>query len=159
MGSEHPRSPRARFRFGFTGKVKESQEDSVSVDDILESLGRGVELSDRLREDARVVLDNEEAGGHVSAGLPGSVLGRARKVVVGKFAFVIVLLGGVFTLWTYGTLRSVTDPSTLDGLIQSPAYPAVFTDPMRLIAVALVCFLPVLLLRRKHIAKNRLLYG
>ena len=159
MRSEHPPSPRARFRFNFTRKAKKSREDSVSVDDILESLGRGVELSDRLREDARFVLDDKENNGQVSAGLPGSILARARKIVAGKFALVIAMLGGVFTLWTYGTLRSITDPSTVDRVIQTPAYPAVFTDPMRLIAVALVCFLPVLLLRRRHMAKNRVLDG
>ncbi len=159
MGSKPSLSPEPKFRFGFSGTVKRKREDRASVDDILDSLSRRAELSDRFDEAAGIAFEDEVEGSKVPQGVSDSVSREARKRALGKFAFVFLMVAGVFAVWLYGALTAVLDGTALGRITQSPVYSSAFTDPVKLVILAIGCFIPVIIVKRRRSLKDRLLHG
>jgi hypothetical protein len=154
LGSKPSRSPGTKFRFGFSGSVKRKKEDRATVDDILDSLSRRAELSDRFDEAARIAFEDEAERSSVSPGVSDSVRQEARKRALGKFAFVILMVAGVFAIWLYGALSAVLDGTAVGRLTRSPVYFSAFTDPVKLAILVMCCFIPVIWLRKRTRAKR-----
>lgn len=159
MGSKHSRSPEAKFRFGFSGPIKKKRKDSTTADDILDSLSRRAELGEQIDEATRITLEDEAERSSLSLGVSDSVRHETRKRALGKFAFVFLMVEGVFGIWLYGALSAVLDGTALRRLTQSPIYLSAFTDPVRLAILILCCFVPVMWLRSRTRTGDRLLYG
>ncbi len=152
-------SPEPKFRFGFSGPAKRNREDRTSVDDILDSLSRRAELGDRFDEAAGIAFEDEVEGSRVPPGVSDLVSRDARKRALGKFAFVFLMVAGVFAVWLYGALNGVLDGTALGRITQSPVYSSAFTDPVKLAILAMCCFIPVIWLRKRRRVRDRLLYG
>lgn len=79
------------------------------------------------------------------------------RIGLAKIVSSLVLVGGMALLWLYGALGTLADPSALDRLARSPEIISVFSDPLKLGLVALVSFIPLFFLRRRHKTESRLL--
>ncbi len=160
MPTERPESPERRFRFGFDGPVKRRREEGagLGVDDILDSLSRRAKLGDQFDETARTAFENEAVSG-TPLELPDSIIQSARKRAFGKFAFAFLMMAGVVAVWLYGALNAVLDSATIGRLMGSPILSSAFTDPVKLAILAVGCFVPVILAKRRRSAKERLLSG
>ncbi len=159
MGSKPSPSPEPKFRFGFSGPAKRKREDRASVDDILDSLSRRAELSDRFDEAARIAFDDEVEGSRVPPGVSDSVGREARKRALGKFAFVFLTMTGILAVWLYGALNAVLDGTALGRITKSPVYSSAFTGPLKLAILAIGCFIPVIIVKRRRSPKDRHLHG
>lgn len=159
MGSRRRQPGQPKIRFGFTGPAIRRREDDATVDDILDSMSRRAKLSHQLDQDTLSPLDIDlETSDHSPN--PSPTIARIRKRNnLGKVAFALIMASGMIVLWLYGALPSFFDLSIINKLTQSPTYTSVFTDPVRLGLVALLCLIPVIILRRRHRPETRLLYG
>jgi len=129
----------------------------VTVDDILDSMSRRAELSRQLDQDTLSPLDSDLETSDYANPSPTIALIRKRNNR-GKVAFALIMASGMIMLWLYGVLTTLLDLSIINRLIQIPTYASVFTDPVKLGLVALLCFIPVIILRRRHRPETRLLY-
>ncbi len=156
MTSEDRLPVQPKYCFGFSGTAKRLRSDDVTVDEILDSMSRRAELSDQIDEEALRRLEDEREG-------PGPIIDyseeglRVPRIPFGKVLAVLVLAGSVLSLWFYGGLGMV-DFSAIDRLASSPSYASIFTDPVKLVVLALVCFVPVILLRWRSRPSVRLTY-
>lgn len=92
---------------------------------------------------------------------PQAAPGQARAVrerSLGKYAFGVLLLGGVLVAGLYGALKTLVNPSAILRVVQNPALSSIFTDPVRLGLVLLFCTIPVVIVRRRRSVHNRLTY-
>ncbi len=158
-GSKSSSSPKARFRFGFSGHLTRKEEEAVSVDDILDSLSQRAQLSECLDETAGTVFEGKGEGSGVPLGVSDTITRQARKNGLGKFAFAFLLMTGVFVVWLYGALDAVLEGTTVGRLTQSPLYSSAFTDPVKLAILALGCLIPVMLVKRRRRARDTFGYG
>ena len=131
----------------------------MAVDDILDSLSRRAKLSHQLDQEELSPLDGDlETSDHSPH--PSPIIAPIQKRNnLGKVAFALMMASGVIVLWLYGALPTFLDLSIISKLIQSPTYTSVFTNPVKLGLVTLLCFIPVIILRRRHGPETRLLYG
>ena len=129
----------------------------MTVDDILDSMSRRAELSRQLDQDTLSPLDSDLETSDYANPSPTIALIRKRNNR-GKVAFALIMASGMIMLWLYGVLTTLLDLSIINRLIQIPTYASVFTDPVKLGLVALLCFIPVIILRRRHRPETRLLY-
>ena len=134
-------------------------EDDVTVDDILDSLSRRAKLSHQLDQDTLSPLENDLETSDRSFNPPPTIAPIPKRNTLDKVAFALIIAAGMIVLWLFGALTTLFDLSIINKLIQSPTYTSVFTDPVKLGLVALLCFIPVIILRRRHRPEIRLLYG
>jgi len=158
MGSGRRQPGRPKLRFGFTGPAMRRREDDVTVDDILDSMSRRAELSRQLDQDTLSPLDSDLETSDYSANPSPTIALIRKRNNLGKVAFALIMASGMIMLWLYGVLTTLLDLSIINRLIQIPTYASVFTDPVKLGLVALLCFIPVIILRRRHRPETRLLY-
>jgi hypothetical protein len=146
--------------FGFHGPRKKTRDNELGVDEILDSLSRRAELGTELDPVETAKVEDSLASEYLGAGLPDSGLkaGKSRGFL-GKYAFVLMLLGGVIVVGLYGALKALTDPGGIVRVTQSPTFVSVFTDPLRLGLVLLFCLVPALTVRRRRSRQNRLAYA
>ena len=158
LASEERQRFRPRLRFGFSGPATRRTREEVGVDDFLDSLSRRSRLGSEIDQETSVLTG--EAEENIDPALQGSEFGLSRplKIGLGKIVFTLTLIGGVVLLWLYGALGTLISPSALDDLTRSGEVASVFSDPFKLGLVALVSFIPVFLLWRRHHAEERLAY-
>ncbi|HLE65299.1 MAG TPA: hypothetical protein VI816_04130 [Candidatus Bathyarchaeia archaeon] len=159
MGSRRRQPGQPKIRFGFTGPAIRRREDDATVDDILDSMSRRAKLSHQLDHDTLSPLENDLETSDRSFKLPPTIAPIPERNTLGKVAFALILAAGMIVLWLFGALATLLDLSIINKLTQSPTYTSVFTDPVKLGLVALLCFIPVIILRRRHRPETRLLYG
>lgn len=163
MGSR--RSPRAKHRFGFSGAVEPTplEDDPVSDDDILESLTRraefGRKLGGGLGGSPEPVLKLSEQESVAEPVLPVSSLFVPARREYGKYAFALMLVAGMAIVLVAGAFRMVLDTSLVGKATQTSLLTSVFTDPVKLALVALLCLIPAVLIRRSRRARERLLFA
>ncbi len=143
------REPRTGYKFGFHGSIEhESMDREATVDDILESLGRHTELADTLSmHEAAEHREKEEDFFDIRMRAPSPLAVRGS---LGRYAFSLMLVGGVVILVLYGFLsavlgaqsQSVTTGRSLLGLIVG--------DPVKLGLLGVLCLIPVVMLRKRH---------
>ncbi len=159
MSSETSRPPRARFRFGFSGSSERGKNGKVTSDEILESLTRQANLRERLAQERSISLDEivqtEEAGRYLQMpermSFPSTTNQERRSM--GRFAFIVMLVGGFGILWIYGILSRAFDmimPSRIQNLISITA----FIDPTKVFVIGLFALIAGLLVRRARKRTN-----
>ena len=158
MGSDS-RSPRARHRFGFSGPLTRKKKDMVTADDILDSLTRQAELSQKLGERDEMELE-ELAETDLSRfqGLnpgPASALVVARNRSFGHLAFVFMLSCGLAVVWIFSSASKRFDPASLNGIIQKSGLQSIFANQAQLVIIALAALLGALLIRRRRRSPSR----
>ena len=130
------------------------------VDEILDSLSRRSELGNDLDPVETARVEGSLASEYLGETLQDSGLkSGAGRGFLGKYAFVLMLMGGVVVVGLYGALKALTDPGGIVRVTQSPAFVSVFTDPVRLGLVLLFCLVPALTVRRRRSRQNRLAYA
>ncbi len=146
--------------FGFNGPRRQVRvrEENFSVDDILDSLSRRAQLSDGLGRVEMTPLEEGLEGRFASETVRRPIVLKIRQHSLGKYAFALLLLGGVLIVGLYGALKAVAEPSMILRVVQDPAFASVFTDPVRLGLVALFCLIPTLIVRRRRSVQSRLLH-
>ncbi len=143
MESVDQDSPKARFRFGFSGKRKrakpleETASLSVSSDDILESLTRqaasqvgsgeqqtqSLELIGEMDEQSLFSEPALETVGHTKL-----EIGRN----LGHYAIVLMCLGGLAIVWLYSSGRQIFEASQWDAVVQKTGAQSVFANPVQI---------------------------
>ena len=131
----------------------------MTVDDILDSMSRRAKLSHQLDQDTLSVMENDLDTSDRSFNPPPTIAPIQERNTLGKVAFALILAAGMIVLWLFGALATLLDLSIINKLTQSPTYTSVFTDPVKLGLVALLCLIPVIILRRRHRPETRLLHG
>ena len=159
MGSGRRQPGRSKLRFGFTGPAMRRLDDGVTVDDILDSMSRRTKLSNQLDQDTLSSLEIDLETSNHSPSPSATIASMPKRTTRGKVAFALIVTSGMIVLWLYGALTALLDFSIINKLIQSPTYTSVFTDPAKLGLVALLCLIPVIILRRRLRSETRLLYG
>jgi hypothetical protein len=146
------RQPRADFRFGFDGPIEGRDEyRAATVDEILESLDRHSQLTDQLSPQDGFEPD-ESTGGLVSENggqatpIDSHAIGRGS---VGRYGFGLMLVGGVLILMVYGVLRAVTNMSASTTAFVS-ILGVVLNDPVKLGLLAVLCLVPLVMVRKRH---------
>ena len=158
LASEEGQRFRPRLRFGFSGPATSRTREEAGVDDFLDSLSRRSRLGNEIDQETSVIIG--EAEENIDPALRTSEFGLSSplRIGLGKIVFTLTLIGGVVLLWLYGALGVNTSPLALDNLTSSEEIASVFSDPFKLGLMALVCFVPVLLLARRHRGERRRLY-
>lgn len=158
LASEERQPFRPRLRFGFSGPAAKRTREEVGVDDFLDSLSRRSRFGNEIDQETAVLTGEVEES--VDPALQASEFGLSRplRAGLGKIVFTLTLIGGVVLLWLYGALGEFTSPIAIDNLTRSEEIASVFSDPFKLGLVALVSFVPVFFLWRRHRAEGRLLY-
>ena len=159
MGSDS-RSPRARHRFGFSGPLTRKKKDMVTADDILDSLTRQAELSQKLGERDEMELEELAETEDLSRfqGLnpgPASALVVARNRSFGHLAFVFMLSCGLAVVWIFSSASKRFDPASLNGIIQKSGLQSIFANQAQLVIIALAALLGALLIRRRRRSPSR----
>ena len=164
LGSDS-RSPRARHRFGFSGPPTRQKKEKVTTDDILDSLTRQAELSQKLGRDYSVRL--EEIVGTEELTLfqgfnPEPALNSMipKKRNVRQPAFVFMLVAGLTVIWLYSSISKPFDLTSLNWIIQRSGIQSIFTNQARLGIIALAAVLGALWIRhRRRGSSLRLLFS
>ncbi len=139
-------------------EVVQDDEEPVNDDDILESLTRRAQFSRDLGNGAEVTLNPGEESPSEPL-LPVSKLSVAGQREYGKYVFALMLLGGMAAVLAVGAFRALLDTSLVGKAAQTSLLTSVFTDPVKLVLVALLCLIPALLIRRSRRARERLLFA
>ncbi len=162
LGSRRRGSPRAKHSFGFSGmpelEVVQDEEEPVNDDDILESLTRRAQFSRQLGDSTEVALNLSEES-RPEPLLPVSKLSEPGRRDYGKYVFALMLLGGMVVVLVVGAFRALLDTSLVGRATQSLVLTSVFTDPVKLLLVAVLCLIPAVLIRRSRRARDRLLFA
>jgi len=131
----------------------------VTADDILDSLTRQAELSQKLGERDEMELE-ELAETDLSRfqGLnpgPASALVVARNRSFGHLAFVFMLSCGLAVVWIFSSASKRFDPASLNGIIQKSGLQSIFANQAQLVIIALAALLGALLIRRRRRSPSR----
>ena len=131
----------------------------VTADDILDSLTRQAELSQKLGERDEMELE-ELAETDLSRfqGLnpgPASALVVARNRSFGHLAFVFMLSCGLAVVWLFSSASKRFDPASLNGIIQKSGLQSIFANQAQLVIIALAALLGALLIRRRRRSPSR----
>ena len=153
------RSPRTKHRFSFSGSPERLSEDEpVTDDDILDSLTRRAQFSKKLGDSPEVTLNlGEEKRPEPPTQVSGFYESGRREY--GKYLFALMLVGGIVVVLVMGAFRALLDTSLVGKATQSQVLTSVFTDPMKLLLVAVLCLVPAVLIRRRRQAHDRLLFA
>ena len=147
-------SPKARFRFGFTGKRKrlrttgELTSGRVSEDDILDSLTRQassqVGLGETHQEGYKVLLEREEPPLEVEREAEPIQTKISMSGDLGRFAFLFMFLGGLLVVWLYSSGTRLFDVSSLNRLVQNSAVHSIFTNPAQIGVISFIALVAAL---------------
>ncbi len=150
MSDERVRS-RKRRQFGFDGPRRRlrSQDSGASVDDILDSLTRRTQISGKFDTVENVPVKDEPRNRFTPNISARSLCREGTHRSIGKFAFALMLISGLTILGLYGALKAVTEPSSILRITENPTFTSVFTDPVRLALVALLCVIPAAIFLRR----------
>ncbi len=143
MESVDQDSPKARFRFGFSGKRKrakpleETASVSVSSDDILDSLTRQassqVGVGEQQTQSLELIGETEEQGLFPEPTL--ATVGHTKLEVgrnLGRYAIVLMCLGGLFIVWLYSSGRQIFETTQWDAIVQKTGVQSVFANPAQI---------------------------
>jgi hypothetical protein len=149
------RSPKARYRFSFSGPLAKQQRDRVTADDILESLTRQAELRQKLGESYPVrleeIAETEEMSRFQGLNLePASAPAMARNWSFGHLAFVFMLLIGLIVVWLYSSVSKGFDLTSLNSIIQRSSIQSIFMDQAQVGVIALSAIVGALWIRRRR---------
>ena len=149
LESDSQASPKARHRFGFSGKRKRplpSVSTPVSSDDILDSLTRQAASQVGFREEQtqglELLAETEEPTLYsepivsTETQIPEENVRR-----LGHYAFVIMCVVGMVVVWLYSSGRGMLDASLLTGLIPKTGVQSVFTDPLQIGIVSIIAMI------------------
>ncbi len=160
MDSNSQKSPRPRYRFGFHGHRKTVRRNvavgtEATPDDILDSLTRHAAMRERLlaegKRGAEEVYWSEVPDFSQKPQMAPETRARAGKETgLGRFAFVLMLLGGLFLLGLYGFLTRTIDLALLNRLIQYSGIQTIFAQPFRVGVIAATALLAGLWIARKR---------
>ncbi len=160
MDSDSQKSPRPRLRFGFHGHRKIVKRNvavgaEATPDDILDSLTRQAAIREGLlaqgKRGAEEVYWSEVPDlSRKPQMAPEARAGVGKERGLGRFAFVLMLLGGLFLLGLYGFLTRTIDLSLLNKLIQYSGVQTIFAQPLRVAVIAATALLAGLWIARKR---------
>ena len=144
MESDSEKSPRARHRFGFSGIRKRSNTPTkVSTDDLLDSLTRQashqVGFGEEQTKGFDVLIDEEDLG--LDSGTRIGPISERRITTtknIGRFAFVLMLLGGLTVVGLYTSATRLFDLSSVNRFVQSLGVHSVFASPPEIGTIFLV---------------------
>jgi hypothetical protein len=158
------RSPKAHHRFGFSGPLTRQKKDTVTADDILDSLTRQAELRQKLGERDEVRLEEIAETEDLSRfqGLnPGPVSAPlvARNRSFGHLAFIFMLSGGLAVVWLFSSASKRFDLASLDGIIQKSGVQSIFANQAQLGIIVLAALIGALLIRRRRRSPSRQLHS
>ena len=149
MESDSSTSPKARFRFGFSGKRKRnsfSGNASVSSDDILESLTRQAEsqlgFQEQHTQSLEVLAEGEEPTLSSETVLSTETpFGQVPRKKLGHYA--IVAMGGVglIVVWLYSSAKSLIGTAFLDSVLQRTGVHSVFANPAQVGIISLAAII------------------
>jgi hypothetical protein len=157
--SESDTSPRARFRFGFSGRRKRAKppEDTViSSDDILDSLTRQassqVGLGEQQTRSLEVLTEMEDVR-PLSESSASSLIPLRPETnrSAGRYVIVVMCFAGLLVVWLYSSGRRIFDVFQLDNLVQKIDVQSVFSNPAQfgiISSIAMVIAFWVALRRR-----------
>ena len=157
MESRRKQLGRPKLRFSFSGRVERRREDSVTVDDILDSMSRRVKLSAQLDPDTLSPFENDQGEAYQSNSTIPAGVGIRRRSIFGKLAFAALLAAGIIVVSLYGALASLFDPSLINQVTQNPSLMSVLADPTKIGLLALVCLVPILIFMRRPRRQVRLM--
>jgi len=149
------KSPKARHRFGFSGRPTIEKKDRVTTDDILASLTRQAELRQKLGKEDQLALE-EIAGTEDLSRFQGfnpetdSPFTMAGRKSYGHIVFVFMLLTGLTVVWLYSSISKPFDLSSLDRVLQKSGVQLIFANMSQLGVIALAALVGALWIRRKR---------
>jgi len=163
VGSDS-RSPTARHRFGFSGPLTREKNDRVTADDILASLTRQAELSQKLGEKDRLALGqiadakdlSRFQGFNPEPELPSMVEENGR---LGYLLFVSMLLSGLTVVWLYSSISKPFDLASLNRIIQKSGIQSIFGNLAQLGIIALTALAGAFWIRRKRAGSRPQLFS
>ncbi|SRR5712692_1164905 len=151
------RGPRTGYRFGFHAHEEHEgvMHQEATVDDILESLGRHTQLADTLsmREARDPTEEGEDLFDSRVASLTSPLILRGS---LGRYAFSLMLVGGVVILLLYGFLSSVLGASSPPVSAGRSLLGLILDDPMKLGLLGVLCLVPVVMARKRRGRLERL---
>ena len=144
------RGPRAGQRFGFHGSSNLDVENrEATVDDILESLGRHTQLADSLSmREARE--PGEESDDFFNTQVPSFRPPIRVRGSFGRYAFSLMLFGGVAVLVLYGFFSMILGPSSTPVNAGRSLLSLIVNDPVKLGLLGILCLVPVVMARRRR---------
>src|SRR5437867_3095392 len=152
------REPRTGYRFGFNAHEEHEgvMRKEATVDDILESLGRHTQLADTLS--MREARDPTEEG---ADDLFDSRVGSLASPFIvrgslGRYAFSLMLVGGVVILLLYGFLSSVLGASSPSVGAGRSLLGLILDDPVKLGLLGVLCLVLVVMARKRRGRLERL---
>jgi len=149
------KSPKARHRFGFSGRPTREKQDRITTDDILARLTRQVELKQKLGKEDHVAIEEiaetEDVGRFQGFNPePESPTMVERKTGYGHLAFVFMLLIGLTVVWLYNSPSKPFDLAPLNGVLQKSGVQSIFANLSQLGMIALAALVGALWIRRKR---------
>ncbi len=151
------RERRTGYRFGFHAHEEHEgvMQQEATVDDILESLGRRTQLADTLsmREARDPMEDGEDLFDSRVGSLASPLIVRGP---LGRYAFSLMLVGGVVILLLYGFLSSVLGASSPPVGAGRSLLGLILDDPVKLGLLGVLCLVPVVIARKRRGRLERL---
>jgi len=151
------REPRTGYKFGFHASEEHEgvMHREATVDDILESLGRRTQLADTLS--MREAQDPTEEGEDLFDSRVGSLCSPfIVRGSLGRYAFSLMLAGGVVILLLYGFLSSVLGASSPSVSAGRSLLGLILDDPVKLGLLGILCLVPVVMARKRRGRLERL---
>jgi len=164
LASDPEISPKAKHRFGFSGKRKRttsspSVASHVSSDEILDSLTRQASSQVGLSEaNTRTLEILEDEVPNISEEVPLSgvrELSRKHGGRFGHYAIVLMGIGGMVAVWFYSSGRSLFGMNLLNTIVQRSNVRTVFGSPVDIGVVSMISLAIAswIALRRRKLAR------
>lgn len=142
-------SPKARFRFGFSGKRKRnsfSQNTNVTSDDILDSLTRQAAsqlgFQEQHTQSLEVLAEGEEPTLYSETVLSAETSsGQIPRRKLGHY--MIAAMGGVglLVVWLYSSAKGLIGAALLDSALQRIGVHSVFANPAQVGIISLAALI------------------
>ena len=139
MASEADRSPKAKHRFGFSGKRKQAVSSTdlksaeVSSDDILDSLTKQaasqIGSGETQTRTLELMGEIEPTISDISEIQPGSEFVVPKGKGFGHYAIVLMGVAGMVAVWFFSFGRTLISSNLLNNLIQRTNVRSVFANP------------------------------
>ena len=139
MASEADRSPRAKHRFGFSGKHKRAVSNSdlksveVSSDDILDSLTKQaasqIGTGENQTQTLELLGEIEPTLSNDSQILPTDAFVAPQGKGFGHYAIVLMGVAGMVAVWFFSFGRTLISSNLLNTVIQRTNVRSVFANP------------------------------
>ena len=161
MESDSDISPKARFKFGFSGKRKRNSYENtpVSSDDFLDSLTRQAasQLGFQEQHTRSLEILGEEDEPTISSESVLSTSTSFRPVLKRKLGhYAIVLMGGLglVVVWLYSSAKGLMGMALLTSLLQRTGVNSVFANPLEVGIVSLAALVSSLwiAMRRRRLS-------